>query len=273
MRFFYDDLCRTASLSDASFGTNWRQVRPATNVQVPGIAASGAWVFGSESPDTQAVRLRFDFGTAKNINFIGIMGHAGFTDGTGMSLQLGTSAGASDVLNWSASSLDFAPDGEMQNFYQHFLVPYSAQHLQIQIDTTEFQAPSIGRILAGECWEVGAEPNFQIGYRDKGRVNRSLSGVAHPVERGRLKEMSLRFIGVGDEDLIGTTSAPMSFLDMDAKAGSTGEVCAFIDISDSFHRNRYGIYGFMEQNAPASARAKSTNGYVTSKNIKIISAA
>lgn len=273
MKILYNDLCKSSDLTDATYGTNIRQLRPASNVAVPGIAASGAWVFGTESPDSQAVRLQFDFGSAQNVNYVGVLAFDGFSEGTNWSIKLGTTLGGSDVLNQGGLTLDSPPEGEMQGYHKHLATNYSARYLQIEIHAKEFQSVSIGRIMAGETWDVGAEVNFQLGYRDMGIINRSLSGIANPVERGRLKTMDLRFIGIGDEDLIGTSSEPMSFTHMDSVAGSTGEVCAFINTEDWFHTHRYGIYGFMEQNAPASARANSANGYVTTKQVKIISAA
>lgn len=273
MKILYNDRARDATLTDASYGTDFRQLRPASNVQVPGVAVSGAWVFGTESPDSQAVRLRFDAGSAIDWNFVGILGHSGFTDGTTVNIRLGTTLGGAEVYNPSSMTLDSAPEGEMSNFYHHMDATYSARYLQVEVYATSFQAPSIGRIMAGECWDIGAEVNFQIGVKDTGMVNRSVTGVAHPVERDRLKTMDLRFIGIGDQDMIGSASDSHSFRHMDATVGRTGEVCAFIKSDTDYNTQRYGIYGFAETNSPAAVRGNSSSGYVSAKSISIVSAA
>lgn len=273
MKILYNDRTRDATLTDSTYGTDVRQLRPASNVQIPGVAVSGAWVFGTESPDTQAVRLRFDAGAAIDWNFAGILGHSGFTDGTTVAFRLGTTLGGADVYNSGSMTLDSAPDGEMSNYYHHMGATYSARYLQVEVYATSFQTPSIGRIMAGECWDVGAEVNFQIGTRDAGIINRSVTGIGHPVEREKLKTMGLRFIGIGDQDMIGSASDPLSFRHMDAIAGKTGEVCAFIKTDTDYNTHRYGIYGFLEDNSPASSTANTSSGFVTNKSVKIISAA
>ena len=273
MKILYQDRCKNSTVSDASFGTDVRQVRPIDNLQKPGVAASAGWVFGTESPDTQAVRFRFNAGDPVNWNFIGVLNHSGFTAGTTVDIRLGTTLGGSNVYLSSGLTLDAAPEGEMSNYYLHLPATYSAKHLEIKINATSFQSPSIGRVMGGECWDVGAEVNFQIGTRDAGIINRSVTGIGHPVEREKLKTMGLRFIGIGDQDMIGSASDPLSFRHMDAIAGKTGEVCAFIKTDTDYNTHRYGIYGFLEDNSPASSTANTSSGFVTNKSVKIISAA
>lgn len=264
----WKDYVKDSTLTDSSYGTDLINSIDANNVKTRQVGDVARWQFGSESPDTQAVRLRFDFGAAKNINFLAVMAHSGATTNT-VEIDLGTSAGASDVYNGGATTMWTPGSNDASNYFEALGATYSARYAQVTLAALSNEVIDIGRIWIGESWAANFSMDFSMAVVDRSTKSKSRGGSTWNSDRQKLKQITCRCYGLSDANFIGTSADFDSFLDMDLTVGNTGEIIVIPRNDDEHERHRLGVYGTIVQNGPVRVTNRTSSGLFTEKTFTV----
>jgi hypothetical protein len=266
----WKDWVTDATITDGSYGTEVVNSHSVENIKTRQLSDIARWEFGSESPDTQRLQLGFDFGVAKNVNFLAILGWSGAISTPNYNFDLGTSSFANDVYNGGTTALWTSGSNDAKNTYVVLDQTYSARYARVDLYPKNQEIIDIGRIWIGEAWTTNASMDFAMGVADLGKVSQSRSGAAFSSARTNLKTMDIRCFGLNDADFFGTSSDFDSFMEMDLSVGRSDPIIV-IPRNDSEHeRHRLGIYGHVSNNGPIQVMSRGSGGLVTEKRFSVV---
>jgi hypothetical protein len=263
------DYVSDSTVTDASFGTSVVNNLDFSNTRTAQISDYAQWTFGSESPDTQGVKLQFDLGESKSINFMSLLGWQGTTTPTVEFNLSSTSSHTADVFNGSPVTMPTADTGEPSHLFYPQDTTYSARYAEVIVTATSNEIVKIGRVWIGESLDLSCSIDFSLSVGDMSTKSRSRGGAAWVNSRRKLKTVNARFFGLTNNQFYGG-SGVLSLLDFDYAVGQSGHCILIADGTNEASRHRLGIYGAVQQNGAIQVTTKGSGGLVTEKRISVM---
>lgn len=234
----------TISLSGATEDTN----QPASRVASDIVTEPGKW---TPSAGT-GYELRADFGSAKSIRLVGLVNHNVLDDGAGtIAIKLGTSAGASDVYNGSATA-PYATDADSGFFQNHWVdlgADYSARYLTIAVagDYTVTDA-TVGRLWASPLIDISVGLNLTTSVEDGGVTFSAIAGQAYKQLRYRKRAIDFEINRIGKSTLSVSEESDLYALQKMAQNVGTTKPVVFMPFPGTAQeRFRWTLFGFLQQ--------------------------
>ena len=216
----------------------------------------------SPSPD---LILDFDLGSAKKTDLIAVLNHT--MSGMSYTLAFGSSSGANDIGTETGTFWTGTAD-DPKNDFIYLATGHTARYIRLTVAVT-VATVDIGRIWFDDAWSANLSLDFSIGVDDSSTMVDTRGGSVYTSERKRRKLIHCSAHALSTANVIGTDADTDSFMSMDLKAGSSGEVIVLPDTSSTRLTQRLGVYGHLSRNEPTQFIDKGNAGYIASKRFTV----